>query len=814
MFADKTIVKWQLAHRIRPRLHSFDKAGAHAGENTKWGIEIMGKISMLFAGTRRAMLLATTILACAQTAWAQDAAEGEPVDEIVVTATRQSQSISKVPLSVSAYSQETMDAKGLRSIADVTRITPGLIFETTRNSTNIAIRGISSNAGAATTGIYIDDTPIQIRSLGYGGGTAFPAIFDLERVEVLRGPQGTLFGAGSQGGTVRFITPRPDLDGLSVYARSELAFTDGGDPNFEAGVAVGAPLVTDKVGVRASAWYRRNGGYIDHIPFATNNVDKNANWSDSYVGRLAVTLKPTEDLSITPSIYYQKIKSNAQDNFWSNISDPDRGVLINANPGPETSNDRFVLPSLNIEYSAPGFDVIALGSYFDRKQVADVDYTTFAQSIFTGITFPTLPGQRGTSRFVNSQKNYTAELRFQSNDPSSSLRWVAGVFWSHADQVAIQQNDDLFFPTYIQNFFGVPATVIFGQPLVDGRFIYDQISNSSDKQIAGFGQVDYKVTDQLTLTAGLRYAKTIFEIDADAQGPVVGPRTIDAGRQEEKPFTPKFGVNFQIDEENLLYATVSKGFRPGGYNPAVGLPCGGQLASLGLTDRPELYSADTVWSYEIGTKNRLLNNKLSVEASAYQIDWSNIQQSVQLSSCGFRFVTNLGSVRSRGFDLQVRANPVEGLTLTAAVGYTNAVFQQTVFAGPAAARAIVSEGDHVAGTPWTVSLAAAYDFPINDTADGYMRVDYDHRSQQSAITPTLNPRNGTIDLTIPNPPETNFVGLRAGVRFSDIDISVFALNLFNENNWIARQRDNTRATLYRDTIMRPRTVGVTATLRY
>jgi outer membrane receptor protein involved in Fe transport len=160
------------------------------------------------------------------------------VGEVVVTATRQAQALSKVAISVAAYTRQALDEQDVKDIEDITRLTPGLVFQTTRTTTNIAIRGVNSTAGAATTGVYIDDTPIQIRVVGYGGGTAYPEVFDLDRVEVLRGPQGTLFGAGSEGGTIRYLTPPPSLTAYSAYGRAEVADTEHGDPSYEIGAAL------------------------------------------------------------------------------------------------------------------------------------------------------------------------------------------------------------------------------------------------------------------------------------------------------------------------------------------------------------------------------------------------------------------------------------------------------------------------------------------------------------------------------------------------------------------------------------------------
>jgi len=196
---------------------------------------------------------APTVFGQAQPTAAPEAKLGAGLEEIVVTATRHEESLSKVPISVTALTQEAMDSKGIKDILDVARFTPGVNIDNT-GTNNIAIRGIASSGGAGTTGIYIDDTPIQMRALAFNPDEALPKSFDIERVEILRGPQGTLFGAGSEGGTVRYITNPPSLTKNSVYSRAELSFTEGGEPSYEAGIAAGGPLVQGTFGARATVW--------------------------------------------------------------------------------------------------------------------------------------------------------------------------------------------------------------------------------------------------------------------------------------------------------------------------------------------------------------------------------------------------------------------------------------------------------------------------------------------------------------------------------------------------------------------------------
>lgn len=785
-----------------------------------------GRIKIVALSSVASLALALPHVALAQSSTSTQAAaadeETESAGEIIVTATRKSETLSKVPLSISAFSQETLDQRGVRDFSDIIRQTPGIVVEATNTTTNIAIRGINSTAGASTTGIYIDDTPIQIRALGYSGGNAYPVIFDLERVEVLRGPQGTLFGAGSEGGTIRFISPQPDLSKSSGYGRTELAYTENGSASYEAGLAFGAPLVADKLAVRVSGYYRRDGGYIDRVKFEDRSVlDSNANYSNSYVGKIAFTWQPTPDLKITPSIVYQNVYTNDSPETWDNLradfsvpdaqfSDYSKGVFLNGNRVQESGRDKFTLPALNVQYDFGNVELIALGSYFDRRQVFVADYTTFDQSLFTGITLPIFPNQTGFSDFINTQKALTGEVRLQSTNSDSAFSWVVGGFYQRAKQVSIQQVDDQFLFQY------APFLIPFFPPLVNGKLIYDQATSSKDTQSAIFGQLNFKPTDRLTLTLGMRYGQTKFDINAFSQGPVVGPPVTDIGTQKEKPFTPKFGINFQANPNTLLYASVAKGFRPGGYNPQVGVGCGPELASIGYPGgRPSLYNSDSVWSYELGAKSRAIGGKLGVQASAYQIDWKNIQQAVGINSCGFQFTANLGSARVRGFDLQADIRVTEDLTLQAEVGYTNGTFQSTFLAGPTATLPLVSKGNHIASPPWTISLHGQYEFSFKNRHDAYVRADFDYRAKQTSLTSFLDPRNGGIDPTISNPPTIYALSMRAGYRINGIDLSVFANNVLDQHVWAGRRsRDNGNATLYRSHIVRPRTFGMTAGYRF
>src|SRR5450631_1594653 len=310
------------------------------------GKTISNQIALICA---LATLLSTApALAAGETPPADDTSTG-PLAEIVVTATRKEESLSRVPISVTAMTQEMLDTRGVKDFQDVARFTPGVEIDNS-GTNNISIRGIASSGGAGTTGIYLDDTPIQMRALAFNPDEALPKSFDIERIEVLRGPQGTLFGAGSEGGTVRYITTQPSLTKDSVYSREEVSFTQGGAASYEAGVAAGGPLVDGKFGVRASVWYRRDGGYIDRIdPITLGTVQKNANYDQTMLLRLAAVWAVSDQLTVTPSIYYQDRYRNDVENYWPLYSNPGSDRYVSANPTQRSSPDRFYLPALKIE---------------------------------------------------------------------------------------------------------------------------------------------------------------------------------------------------------------------------------------------------------------------------------------------------------------------------------------------------------------------------------------------------------------------------------------------------------------------------------
>jgi outer membrane receptor protein involved in Fe transport len=791
-------------------------------------------------------VLAATQLLLAGTATAQST--DATLQEIIVTATRREESLSKVPISISAYTQQTLDDRSVRTVDDIARLTPGVQFDRANNSSSgvadISIRGISSpSAGSGATGIYIDDTPIQARMVVQDmGSSVFPAIFDLERVEILRGPQGTLFGAGSEGGTVRFITPQPSTTQFSNYSRAELGFTQGGGPSFEAGTALNVPLSENRVGLRVSASYRRDGGYVGRIDIHNLQLLENeSNWSDTKTFRAALAFQATDALTITPSLYYQDQWFNDSSVYWEGYTDPVSGdYTAYSNPGKDVFNrgtllanstaDHFLLPALKIDWNLGAVKLISNTSYFDRDQHGISDLSSFEADVWAGN--PIFPqGMYAPSYNATTQQTFTQEVRLQSQQDDSRFSWVVGAFYQHAKQHHHERVEDIFLPDLFFENTGEVFEDVFPGGMYEGKYTVkiDPV-DTVDKQLALFGQVNFKITDRLTAIVGARYARTDFSIHAVYAGPIVGPIADDRGSKTANPVTPKFGLSWQMTDDTLLYASASKGFRTGGYNNPVAAGCGisttgtpipgSDLGDLGLTNRPPLFDDDTVWSYELGGKMRALGGRLQIDASVYQIDWNNIQFGYNLPHCGFSFTTNAGSAKSHGFELELHAQPADPLTLGLAIGYVNAKYTETVFAPsgaltapPPGSKAITSDGDRIVVSPWTVSFTGQWKFDVLEH-DSYFRLNYDYRAGLNSKLPWNNPQNGSYDPNIGGPDALSDLSLKLGTHVGRADIALFANNLTNQHPVFGRRHWTVNTPLYVAATVRPRTVGVTATYRY
>ena len=831
------------------------------------------------------LLLRTLIVAAgacaAPSAGANEATATEPaaagaLEEIVVTATRREENISRVPISVTAFSQDMLDQKGIKDFGDVARFTPGVAFDAGQTN-QISIRGISSTGGSGTTGIYIDDVPIQVRNLGYNADDALLKLFDLDRVEILRGPQGTLFGAGSEGGAVRYITTQPSLTKSSVYAKAETSYTEGGSPSYEAGVAAGGPVIDGVFGVRVSAWYRRDGGWIDRVdPTTLAVVDKNANRDDTTVLRIAGLWQPNDALRITPSILYQNSRRNDVTIYWPEYSDPGNNRYVSANPEPRPEPDELYLPALNIQADlGSSVRLISTTAYFHRDETSGYDGTLYnlgfyqtlllPQGFPAGVAaFPLLDGSgvhlppglqnyRSPASVTNRQSNLTQEFRLQSADPSARLQWTTGVFYSLDRQFSLEQVHDPMADAFFNQLLGMPIATYFGTALNAngssylpmGDAYFDQLV-SYDRQLAGFGEANFNLTDTLKLTAGVRVSRTSYTIESLSGGPTNGGFRPGTQSSSETPVTPKAGIQWQATPNDMYYFTYAKGFRSGGgnasipydptfKNPAVG--CTQDFLNFGIPHAPATYKSDSEQSFELGAKNNI-DNRVRLASSIYYIKWNNIQGNVVPPICQIQWTDNLGGAVSKGFDLQADFQLTSAFSIESAFGYTDARYTKnaypsgTVLTGPNPPLPLVTSGDAVAGAngigqgysipPFSATIGLEYKFHAF-AHESFVRGDYEYLAGDKWLHPALDSRTASYDPTALSTPRQAFASLRAGTNVGDWSASLFVDNLTDAHPIVNYNHQNNTyddngallaSPAYRFVSYRPRTFGLTVTFRH
>lgn len=801
----------------------------------------MGKAAT--AAVLLSILLASGFVAkqaVAQAAPPQAATGG--IEEVVVTATRREEKLTKVPVSISAFTTEDMQRLDAKSIADLVGYTPGVDFDPV--SKDISIRGVNSTAGDATTGIYIDDTPIQLRALGFGSDNTVPAVFDLERVEVLRGPQGTLFGAGSEGGTVRYITPQPSLTDFSGFAKAEIGDTQYGAPSYELGAAMGGPIDENLLGFRASIWARHDGGWIDKVDYMTGqDLQPNTNYVDTVVGRVALLWQPQSNITFTPSVFYQYRNQNNLDQYWVGLSNPGDGIYKTATPENMGDRDNWVLPSLKVVWDLKDTELISNSSYFNRHELVHdysgtlYDLSYFQQSVDSGLNpdFVTpctgglcaqylglsnppplltpngidLPGfgrYVANNYITNAQENYTQEVRLQSSDPSARFTWVGGMFYQYQTQLSVEEIRDPQLPALTEYLWGQSMLDIWGENLLPNGDDYINHTLAHIWQLAGFANGTWTIWDGLKLQAGARIATNHFDFINFSDGPQnFGPLYPPGGSKDETPWTPMASLSWQLNPDDMVYATVSKGYRIGGANPLFPVQ-----ACTEIKVEPLTYGSDSVWNYEAGTKDHFFNNTVQISGSVYYLKWDNIQQSITLPSCAFRYIVNQGGAESRGFDLQGEWAMTDNFDVGFTLGYVDAFYTRT---SESAGLILARNGDKLPGPPWTFSVNAQYRQNIFGR-DAYFTVQDEFQSAETGTTPERDPATTLFDPGLVPEPSTNVLTLRAGATFNNFDASVFMDNVLNSHPTLDLNHQDEFTLLYEASTLRPRTFGLTVTYQY
>jgi outer membrane receptor protein involved in Fe transport len=809
--------------------------------------------------------LAQTAPPAAQTAQTAPDPNKRQIQEIVVTAQHKAEDISKVPMAISALSGDQMEQQGIKSISDIAREVPGLNFQSAGDSfgsTEISIRGVLATAGAATTGVYVDDTPIQVRLSGFTGtSNPYPQVFDLDRVEVLKGPQGTLFGSGSEGGTVRFITPEPSLDKWSGFAREDTSFTEGGDPSGEIGGAIGGPIIDGILGFRASAWIQHEGGWVDRVDYKTGaTVDPNSNWEQTKVARVAFKFAPDDRLTITPSVFYQDKYSHDTSLWWldngayqpANGSAPpanDTGRYKNLDQLQQPDDDHFWLTGLNVEYKFDPFTVKSISSWFEREDnrysdESTYDLSTFVPSNFDGNGFQPyggvyLPGGAPFAShgfFQNTQQNFDEEIRISSNDqPGDWFSWNVGFYWQHnrqglgntiAEPLINVANDPSVYANYgyalANPNTGLPPCKLGKCTVADlmgtgmlGPYSYIDNEVFHDSEQAIYANLTFHPIEDLTLQAGVRGSRSTFDFVDVQNGPWNSHQLangnwvglgIDEASKKEYPITPRFSASYQLSDDQMVFATAAEGYRVGGGNDNLGtlVSCKTDFQNLGISGNPLTYDSDTVWSYELGTKSKFFDKSLQVDASLFWLNWNNIQSQVYLPICGYTYTANLGTATSKGFEATVRWIAADWITLSGNFAYTDARYTSTT---SISGNILALKGDSLLTPPLTFAFTAEHDEDIDEDVSLYARSDVTWASHYnrtgSYIVYTSDPitRPGLATTTL---------GARVGIVTGPWDLSIYGQNLLNAGTPTYVFHDTYYSPAVREESLTPLTVGLTA----
>ena len=753
-------------------------------------------------------------LACSA-AFAQQPVRVDSADqlqEVVVTAEKVKEDVRRVPASVSVVSATDIAELHMLDIADLTRAVPNLSFSTQggTGNQNIELRGISSTAGSSTVSVYLDDVPMTVRNLDTEG-QAEPGFFDVQRVEVLRGPQGTLYGASSEGGTIRYISNPVSLDASSGSLYSDVSGTQHGGTNYTGRGIVNIPLIEGELGLRAGIVSSRSSGYVDH--YNPDNLGQRlsggVNGIQTTTARVALEWHPAEGLIVKPSIFYQYTRSDDL-----NVLDLGSADLLSQHKRvAEPGKDTLLVPSANVSYDLYGMELTSVTSYFYRFFDRQVD-GTFYNSGYIGplIDSAGITGLDGNldgnlvgnlASPVHYQiwtQQFTEELRLASRPYAAGgtpLTWIAGVFYSHqkidsrdfetvpglnSTITALYGPGELTSPAFLSALGNPPV------PAFPNDTVYLNNKLLTEDQYAVFGEATYHVTSALRLTAGLRY------LSADTSLLRVGGYYFAIGSPPAvtistrgTPTTPRVAIAYDIDSDKALYATISKGFRLGGANRPLASFCPVEQST---------YGPDSLWNYEAGMKSLLMDGRLSVNADVFYIKWNHIQVDINLP-CTFDYNTNAGAARSYGSEVEFKLKPSSLLTLGASGGYTNATFTQDV---PALS---ISVGRQIPGVPrWSADLSAQLRAPVTATLAGFATADWNY----------VGTSHGTVGVTDPDylRPAYSVAGMTAGVNYGHWEFSMFVKNLLNDQTII--QRPNLQ-TVNRGYTLVPRTIGISAFLQ-
>jgi iron complex outermembrane recepter protein len=687
------------------------------------------------------------------------------LEEVLVTAQKRTERLIDTPQSVSVLSADAIARLGATQFRDFANAVPGLTFTTAgAGYTQISLRGVTTGNldVSSTVGLYIDEVPYGSSTAAAQGprNTLDMGLFDVERIEVMRGPQGTLYGASTMGGLIKYVSKMPDMSGFGVDARAGISGTRSGGLGYNGAMALNAPLVSDRAALRASAFYSRDGGYIDNLALA----DKDVNGSDVYGTRADLLLAPTDAITFRIGTFLQNISRDGEStaNFALDGT-PASDVLDQNRLLRETYDQKFRLVSGTLTYDL-GSSVLTSISSYQRTQVDMLwDYSALFVPLL-GDTYSVVGIPQGLET-----KKLTQEVRLASSDAAQRIEWLIGGFYTHERSEGSQA-------FLLRDAAGAPAV----------NDLFNFASPSTYEEYAGFGNLTFHLTTKFDVSGGIRHARNRQKTEQIASGPFVS--SLPVTRASDSVSTYLANARYHFTDRATGYVRYATGYRPGGPNYIVLDPDTGAPAA------PASFDEDRLASYEVGLKAESAARTLGVDFALFYIDWNNVQ--VNDSVDGFSFRTNVpDGATIRGAELALTARPARALTMTGAFAY-----QQAELAG-AIPQLGGAEGDRLPNVPrFSAVLSADYALPagtLQPTLGFTLRHLGDRRAAFGADAYRL--------------PEYTSMDLRSGFVFGGVDAQLYVHNLFDERGQLSSDTDRGFAAV---SILQPRTIGISATTRF
>lgn len=723
--------------------------------------------------------------------------------DIVVTATRRAERIQDVPLSITAFSQAELTTKGIVGFEGIARETPGIVLNRpTQNFNNFTARGIATNGYNAnlqsSVAVYIDELPVST----IGNTTVVdPNLFDVERVEFLRGPQGTLFGSGSLSGAMRILTKSPDLNDFDRSALVDLGLTGSNSFRQRYNAMINVPIINDTLAVRAVGFYRNEEGYLDNVGTGVKNANTLIDWG----GRVIALWKPTDRLAIRLLASYEN--SDPKD---SSLTSPSLGREKRVSDQPDRFTGEQTIANATIDYEFDFAKLTSSSTFSDFNQRFYVDLAgTFPRSA----AFPGAPIAFGLDADA-FDKVFVQETRLAST-LGGKFEFVLGGFY-------LNRRRDVDF-LYRSSPQFLAARGITGLP---DQYFQKLLTYSKSEELAGFGELTFRFSPKFWLTGGLRYGRTSAQAFTEAGGYnatdargfnyyTLALFGIPGNLTNLTPYQPVTGIkatgskpswkasaSFKPTESITTYATFSTGFRA----PIVNAAAGRASTVPGANDIiiPNGAESDDLKSYEIGAKGRFLNGLVTINAAAYYIDWTNIQAQANRVSDSVQFATNIGGARSQGFEVEMGVIPARDVFIGFNAAYNDSKINRLTAAEAAISGATL--GHRLSAPRLQGSLFTTIGFDLGADTKGTLAVNAQYVGSYNSSFPNT-PGNPNLRLaTFGKTDEYVNTNIAFGVKRGSYSAQIYAENVFDDHSITYIHPE--AFLISRFGTLRPRTIGI------